>query len=279
MRAWYSKFLAEQSAKPLFDPADVERLRQQSLIKKYTERKRLTPEEETELQSLGIFKNESPADPGNSSSAPSPPSRLCVESLGFASNQAALTEKLAKHFGQRAGIIISENKVSEWLHGKGIPAGAPLPPTKIRGRFNVADWADWVERWIVVKDGASGQTELELGRLADLADAKRRISEERIKAIELENAEREHTDKWVLLEVAERTQAAVVRSIRTVVKFQNERGDVDALRDHCRAMNLTAEQTNTLCAWITQRAQARLDAIEEQIAALASAPTASHPVP
>lgn len=65
--------------------------------------------------------------------------------MGYAINQSALTEALARHFGQKYGFIISENKVSEWLRGKGIPQGCPPPPTKIKGRFNISEWAHWIE--------------------------------------------------------------------------------------------------------------------------------------
>lgn len=64
--------------------------------------------------------------------------------LGFSSNQEALAEAMARHFGQRFGWIVSSNRISQFLRGIGIPEGAGFPPTKIKGRFDNTRWAAWM---------------------------------------------------------------------------------------------------------------------------------------
>lgn len=259
VRAWHKSFIARA---PLFSPEELLESRRAALRAKFAAGKPLSREDKAELRNMGLL----PLSTDDAEAAPEP---VTDSPLGFAQNQAALTEKLARHFGQRAGIILSENKVSEWLRGKGLPTSAPLPPTKIRGRFNVQEWANWIEQWIIVRD-ASGQTEMDLGRLADTYIHKKAIADGRLKEIELENAEREHSAKWILRAVASATMDAFVAKLLAIIRHENERADVVALREYCRTLQLPEDVTGNLCGWLTQRAIARMTAIEDGVAGMSA---------
>lgn len=188
--------------------------------------------------------------------------------------QAGIAGALQLYYGNRVRYVFSNTVVSKWINGTGLDPGVPPPPPKRPHHYIMAEWVEWFDKYLLPswkhQTDAQGQLLPDLRRQADLAESRKLIDEARIKEIERENMEREHSDKWVLVQEAERTQTAVVMSIRNVVRSQNERGDVDALREQCRLMQLSAEQTSSLCAWMNQRGIGRMTAIEEQIAAQAS---------
>lgn len=117
--------------------------------------------------------------------------------LPVTESQKHLATVLAQHFQGQLKIDISEQSISQWKLGRGLPAGTPLPPTKIGHRIDTQAWADWIERHLrprhgvgITLTGPQGEIVKDVFQLASESDAHRSIDEARKARLELEVLEK-----------------------------------------------------------------------------------------
>lgn len=162
-----------------FPPIDRQNLRK--LLAKYR-KGRCNRWEEEKLISAGL----TGTGPPEAKSAPT------VDS------QEALAAALGDHFAGRLSIEITQAKISHWAkgaYGHGVPNGSPLPPARRGNRYDVQEWSEWIERYILPTHGqnghAAGPREPTIFEKAQEAEAERQIIERnlarRAEEIELGN--------------------------------------------------------------------------------------------
>lgn len=115
-------------------------------------------------------------------------------------SQRALAEALRRHFAGRLSIDPGQQILSHWMRGtpgKGVQAGAPLPPPRCGNRYDVQGWIEWIEKWVLPTHAVNGHAHPEIPRepsifeKAQEAEAERQIIERnrarRAEEIELGN--------------------------------------------------------------------------------------------
>jgi hypothetical protein len=193
-------------------------------------------------------------------------SRLTSEGLPDAESQKALAVRLAKHFAGRIRIDISEQQISKWKNGEGLPPGSQLPPAKLGNRFNTQAWAEWIERTLMPKYGmnvdAQGKFEISIFDLATRAEAQRKIDEGARIRIDLEVAQ----GKYIEVAMAERVAAGLAREYHEFWKARFEKGEIEAARQKLLSLGVEGLRVEEFVKWAVERARGLVDLVEAKCA-------------
>jgi hypothetical protein len=181
-------------------------------------------------------------------------------------SQKALAVRLAKHFAGRIRIDISEQQISKWKNGEGLPPGAQLPPAKLGNRFDTQAWADWIERTLMPKYGmnvdAQGNLDISIFELASRAEAQRKIDEGARIRIELEVAR----GKYIEVVAAERAAAGVARQYHEFWKARAEKSEPELARQKLMSLGVESVKVEEFTQWAVERARVLVDLVEAKCA-------------
>lgn len=188
------------------------------------------------------------------------------EHLVNVNTQAALAKALRAYYGNRITITIDDEIVSRWRKGERLPnEQVPLPPPKMAGTnyWSAAEWAAWIDKWILPHflPGVVAQGELiPTARLEQM-----RVTNE---LAELEHAAFQRDlerNAYVKRDVALATVRAALRKMHALVQRALEVDDTAARATFLLGLpGLTPEAVQSFKEFDTRLARSRMDAMETE---------------